>query len=126
MADTFTVTKSKIGAVDINFGTGTFERTLSDGSSTEAIEKINAGHIPIEDAQDLFKHTYLEDVVKELHELFTNAHIQTWYYQDDNNEILHGMGDVINQPADVTPTTSWWMKDEWGNVIHGMGDIINL
>lgn len=125
MADTFTVTKSKVGAADVNFGTGTFERTLSDGSSIEAIEKINAGHLPVKDALELFTHTYLEDVLVELYERFTDAHIGTWYYQDDNNEILHGMGDVINQPADVTPTTSWWMKDEWGTVINGMGDVIN-
>lgn len=125
MADTFTVTKSKIGAQDINFGTGTFERTLSDGSSTEAIDKVNAGDIPVINTGELFAHEYLEDVLKELYELYTNAHIMTWYYQDDNNEVLHGMGDVINQPADVEPTTSWWQKDEWGTVINGMGDVIN-
>lgn len=125
MADTFTVTKSKIGAKDVNFGTGTFERTLSDGSSTEAIEKVNAGHLPVKDAQELFKHTYLEDVLIELYERFTNAHIQTWYYQDENGTILHGMGDVIDQPADVEAKKSWWVKDEWGTVVSGMGDVID-
>lgn len=125
VASTFTVTRDKAGVEDIYFGTGTFTRLASDGTTVLTINKVNATDLPVVDSLGLFQHTYLEDILVELYELFTDAHIQTWYYQDEDGTILHGFGDVINQPADVEPLESFWVKDEFGTVIHGMGDVIN-
>lgn len=125
MASTFTVTKDKVGVEDIYFGTGTFERLSYDGTTVLTINKVNAGDIPVVDSLGLFSNTYLEGVLVELYELFTDAHIQTWYYQDENGTVIHGFGDVINQPPDIEAKKSMWVKDEFGTIIHGMGDIID-
>ena len=122
---TITITKGKAGAEDINFGTGTFERTASDGSTIK-LTKVNDASIPITDANNVFSGEYLSAVLLELYELFTNSHVSNWYYQDTNGTILHGMGDIINQPADVEAGVSWYQKDSNGRVIHGMGDVITL
>jgi len=127
MADTFTVTKAKVGAEDIQFGTGSFQRYSADGVTLLTIQKVNATDIPVVDETGVFEHKYLEDVLKELYDLFTDSHIQTWYYVDENGTVLHGMGDVINQPTDgVDSDKSWYMTDGFGQVIHGMGDVIDL
>ena len=122
---TITVNRDKAGVEDIYWGTGTFERTASDGVSTVTIQKINTDHIPIVDSLNVFSGEYLTKVLEELYELYTDAHIQSWYYVDENGTILHGFGDVINRSADIEANQSFWRKDSYGTVIHGMGDVIN-
>lgn len=125
MADTFTVTRGKAGVEDIYFGTGTYERTSEDGSTLLTIKKVNTDSIPVPDELGIFTNDYLSGVLNELYDLITEAHVQTWYYQDSNGEIIHGMGDVINQPADITAEETWYKKDGNGTVIHGMGDVLD-
>ena len=123
MATTYTVRRTKGGASDIYFGTGTFERLSQDGSTLLTVEKVSSDHLPVVDNLDIFDHDYLTGVLEQLYELYTDAHIQTWFYQDENGTILHGMGDVLNQPADREAGVSFYKKDANGTVIHGMGDI---
>lgn len=126
MATTFTITRSKAGVEDIYFGTGTFERTSSDGSTLLTIQKVNSDHIPIVDNLNVFDSEYLSGALEELYELYTDAHIQSWYYIDENGTVLHGFGDVINDPTEVDANQSIYKKDSFGTVIHGFGDVVKL